>query len=336
MSGARVRRGRHCGRPLRHHGRRGFALVVVLPLLALITIVSLAAFAAAVVDQRMVANVEQRERAFQAAEWAIAQALQAPGLGTDLTFASPRIEPALGGVQAIAGSAADGYSYRLYFDRALVPADAADAASGVREFHFVVEATGHAARGARDVHVQGFRLLRPAGWTADAPRRRLRTRRCGLPGRAALPRTGAHVLAAGGRRVTRHAGHSLVELCVVLALGAMLALLAVPGYRGVLLRAHRSEATAALLQVAAAQEKHHRIHGSYATALTRPPPDGLGLPSTTIHGYYAITIDADDAESWQATATAASARRPTTATAPSFTLDDAGTATATGSGCWSR
>ena len=48
------------------------------------------------------------------------------------------------------------------------PDAAADAAAaGVREFHFVVEATGHAGRGARAVHVQGFRLLRPAGWTAD-------------------------------------------------------------------------------------------------------------------------------------------------------------------------
>lgn len=150
------------------HGRRGFALVVVLPLLALIAIVSLAVFAAAVVDQRMVANVEQRERAFQAAEFAVALAMQAPGLGTDLSFAAPRIEPAAGGVQGIAGSSTDGYSYRLYFDRALVPADAADAAAAdVREFHFVVEATGHAGRGARAVHVQGFRLLRPAGWTAD-------------------------------------------------------------------------------------------------------------------------------------------------------------------------
>lgn len=155
-------------RPAALHGRRGFALVVVLPLLALITIVSLAAFAAAVVDQRMVANVEQRERAFQAAEFAIALAMQAPDLGTDLSFAAPRIEPAGGGVQPIAGSVADGYSYRLYFDRALVPADAPEAAAaGVREFHFVVEAAGHAGRGARDVHVQGFRLLRPADWTAD-------------------------------------------------------------------------------------------------------------------------------------------------------------------------
>jgi PilX N-terminal len=152
------------------HGRRGFALVFVLPLLALIAIVSLASFAAAIVDQRMAANVEQRERAFQAAEFAIAQALRAPGLGTATTYASPLIEPAAGGVRAIAGSAPDGYAYRAYFDRALPPADAPEAAAaGVLAFHFVVEATGHAGRGARDVHVQGFRLLRPAGWTADPP-----------------------------------------------------------------------------------------------------------------------------------------------------------------------
>lgn len=135
--------------------------------------------------------------------------------------------------------------------------------------------------------------------------------------------------------MTRNAGHSLVELCVVLALGALLALLAVPGYRGVLLRSQRSEATTALLQVAAAQEKHHRVHGRYATALTLPPPDGLGLPSTTTHGYYTITIDAADGENWQATATAIGAQADDRDCA-SFTLDDAGTATAAGAGCWSR
>jgi type IV pilus assembly protein PilE len=135
--------------------------------------------------------------------------------------------------------------------------------------------------------------------------------------------------------VTRPAGHSLVELVVVLAIGALLALLAVPGYRVYALRAHRGEATAALLQLAAAQERHHRAHGSYATALSDPPPDGLGLPAGTVHGRYTITIEAADAESWQATATATGAQADDRDCAV-FRLDDAGTATATGAGCWLR
>ena len=50
-------------------------------------------------------------------------------------------------------------------------------------------------------------------------------------------------------------GFSLVELMMVIVIIAILASVAVPGYRDYVQRAQRVDATAALLRIAAAQEK---------------------------------------------------------------------------------
>ena len=71
---------------------------------------------------------------------------------------------------------------------------------------------------------------------------------------------------------TRHkTGFSLLELLVVLCIGAMLTLLATSGYAAVLRRATRHEVRLALWRLAAAQENHRLQFGQYAIRIAVPP-----------------------------------------------------------------
>lgn len=144
---------------------RGIALVTCLLLLTVFTILSIAGFTAALIEQRIAANLEQRERAFQAAEYGIEQAIHSPDLDTALTHDEPRSVPAIGAPVLLPGSLADGYTYRLYL-AAITPSGLPphDPASLLTAFHFVIEASGYSARGAADTHVQSFKVLRPAEW----------------------------------------------------------------------------------------------------------------------------------------------------------------------------
>ena len=101
-------------------------------------------------------------------------------------------------------------------------------------------------------------------------------------------------------------GSTLLELVVALAIMALLASMAVPAYRGHVLRSHRVDAQSALLGLAAAQERFHLRHLRYAgqSELGPAPPDGLGLASTTAEGRYLLTIDGADAATFTASALA--------------------------------
>jgi len=150
--------------PLAEHG---FVLAFCLPLLATLAILSLASLMSAILEVRMSANHEYRERAYQSAEYAVEEALASTDLSTALTLSAPKVVPAVGDRTSMPGSLIDGYAYRLYFLAAVDPGETAlMGISGLQAFHFVVEATGYSARGARDLHVQGFYVLRPVGWTS--------------------------------------------------------------------------------------------------------------------------------------------------------------------------
>ncbi len=85
-------------------------------------------------------------------------------------------------------------------------------------------------------------------------------------------------------------GFSLVELMMVIVIIAILASVAVPGYRDYVQRAQRVDATAALLRIAAAQEKFYLQNNTY-TANLGAPPAGIGIPNTD-HGYYNLAVTA--------------------------------------------
>jgi type IV pilus assembly protein PilE len=67
-------------------------------------------------------------------------------------------------------------------------------------------------------------------------------------------------------------GFTLVEVVLVVALLALLVTLAAPSYQAFLLRAHRSDAMAQLMDVAACQERTRAGSGAYDTTGCLPPP----------------------------------------------------------------
>jgi type II secretory pathway pseudopilin PulG len=145
----------------------GFALVTCLLLLTVFAILAVAGFTAALVEMRIASNLQERERAFQAAAFGIEQGLQAAALGTGLTTVASLRVPAGGGTMLLPASTADSYTYRLYFagstPSGLPPLHPAAALTA---FHFVIEATGYSSRHATSTQVQSFKVLRPAGWSA--------------------------------------------------------------------------------------------------------------------------------------------------------------------------
>lgn len=151
--------------------QRGIVLACTLLLLSVVSLLGTVAMVTGALELSMAANVEYQSRAFAAAEYALAQALRTPDLAMSYTLASPKLEPASGPEPRVPGTS-DTWRYRLYFvDNAgtgAVP-DAAHVGAGVAALHFVVEATGHSARGAEDVHVQNFYLLVPVDCVGGAP-----------------------------------------------------------------------------------------------------------------------------------------------------------------------
>lgn len=127
---------------------------------------------------------------------------------------------------------------------------------------------------------------------------------------------------------SRERGITLMELLTVVVILGILAAIAIPSYRNYLIRAQRTDATSALLRIAAAQEKFYLQNNTYATndQLDDPPPGGLGIPSTE-HGYYdvAITKEDDLTVDFVATATPVDAGpQANDGSCATFTIDQAG------------
>ena len=145
----------------------GAALAIGLLLLPIATVLGVGAIVTATVELRMAGNLQYRERAFEAAEFALEQAIASADLSTAYTIDAPKLVPsASGSTIAMPDAPGDGYAYRLYFDAtdgSGTPDEIASA--GLQAYHFVIEAEGRSARGARDVHVQGFYVVRPPGWS---------------------------------------------------------------------------------------------------------------------------------------------------------------------------
>ena len=86
-------------------------------------------------------------------------------------------------------------------------------------------------------------------------------------------------------------GYSLIELLITIAIVAIIATIAVGGYRQYVRRANRVDATSALLRLASGQEKFYAQNGQYADdgARSAAPPAGLGIDATE-RGYYDLAI----------------------------------------------
>ena len=93
-------------------------------------------------------------------------------------------------------------------------------------------------------------------------------------------------------------GTTLVELMIVMAMVAILAMITVPSYLQYLERARRTDAKTALLRVAANQERFYLQNNTYTTNLAQ-----LGfLTGQTESGYYVISVPAANTIGFQAIA----------------------------------
>ena len=145
-------------------------------------------------------------------------------------------------------------------------------------------------------------------------------------------------------------GVTLLELMAVIVILGVLASIAVPSYRTYVLRAQRSEATAMLSRVAAAQEKFYLQNNSYTTVIAGTGTDSLKLfnsGNVTEHGWYQVGIDPSPlagglAVGYVATVTAVSGQPQFKDTdCRTFTINESGARTAAKAGtgdttakCW--
>lgn len=87
-------------------------------------------------------------------------------------------------------------------------------------------------------------------------------------------------------------GWTLIEMMIVVMLASMILAIAVPSYRQYSQRAHRTDATTALMRIAAQQERFYVQNGTYASnaQLTVAPPAGLGFTGVSDRGDYNLAI----------------------------------------------
>jgi type IV pilus assembly protein PilE len=143
-------------------------------------------------------------------------------------------------------------------------------------------------------------------------------------------------------------GFSLLELMVTVTIAAILAAIAIPNYIDHVRRAHRSDATAALLTIQTAQEKSYLQYGRYAvggelSAAPTATTPGLNIATTTTSGLYtlAITSASAGASDFTATATATGSQANDTkcvtlivdSTGAKISKDSGGVATTE---CWTK
>ena len=139
-------------------------------------------------------------------------------------------------------------------------------------------------------------------------------------------------------------GVTLLELMTVVLVIGILSAIAIPSYRQYTMRAQRSDATAALLRIASAQEKFYLQNNTYTTTVGA---GGLNLGSgNSERGWYTISVAAPAgftiATAYVATATAASGQpQITDLKCRTFTIRETGERGAADSGgttntanCW--
>jgi type IV pilus assembly protein PilE len=91
----------------------------------------------------------------------------------------------------------------------------------------------------------------------------------------------------------RQRGVTLIELLTVMVVIAIIASIAIPSYRRYLLRAQRTDARTALLQLQTAEEKfllQNNTYTSNITAGTGGTPPGLGLTAASEKGFYTLRV----------------------------------------------
>lgn len=101
----------------------------------------------------------------------------------------------------------------------------------------------------------------------------------------------------------RQHGMTLLELMAVVTVIGVLGMIAIPSYRQYVMRAHRTEAKAALLQLQTNQERFYLTNRTYGTAAQLIAANLLRAGGLSERGTYQITIAGANATTYTATAT---------------------------------
>lgn len=136
-----------------------------------------------------------------------------------------------------------------------------------------------------------------------------------------------------GSRRSMQAGFTLIELMIAVAIIAILAAIVLPNYSNYVTRAHRTDAQAAMLNLAQYMESQYNASFSYPAK--NNIPDSLMSP-TSISDYYTFDFD-DDATSGQSfkiTATPTAKQNDTQC--GTLTLNEQGVkgTSTNANGCW--
>src|SRR4029079_7014206 len=99
-------------------------------------------------------------------------------------------------------------------------------------------------------------------------------------------------------RVRRHAGFTLIETMVTIAIAGVLSSVAYPSLEGQVMRARRSDALVALMQAQLAQERFRANNASYGSLAD------AGVRPTSPAGHYRIAVVSSDAAGFELLASA--------------------------------
>jgi type IV pilus assembly protein PilX len=159
--------------------QQGAALVVGLILLLVLTLLAISGMTTASLELQMAANEQYQERAFQAADAGIEQAMATGVFNTNAqvgaynNVAAINPVPDRGTGQQIANcpdaGAADGQQceYFMRFDlqagQTAVPGGGYSIGTGFEAYHFIIDSYGVADRGAMSEHRQSFYIVGPGG-----------------------------------------------------------------------------------------------------------------------------------------------------------------------------
>lgn len=131
-----------------------------------------------------------------------------------------------------------------------------------------------------------------------------------------------------GLKHTRDHGFTLIELVIVLAVLAILSAIAVNSYRDYVLRSNRTEAMAALKDLAQREEEYFGNRQTYTGSLS-----ALNVSTTTANDLYTLDIQLSTTTSYTLEATANDTQLQDN-TCQTFTLDSSGRRTP--AECWER
>lgn len=98
--------------------------------------------------------------------------------------------------------------------------------------------------------------------------------------------------------IEKQQGVTLLELMVVVVVVAVLGMVALPSYRQYSMRAQRTEAKTALLQLATAQERFYLQNNTYSANFA-----ALNLTGMSENNVYTLAIPLANAQTYTATAT---------------------------------